>query len=183
MQDFTEQAIKNGVTLLDKGKCQFCGANYKGDVFECMEIYNNKVLLFDYNIPEINQTRFLIVDTHALQHSELHGRWNNHLHLTRLCLLLEKKVKWDYKKTPLLSDFINEYKKIRMDEILIPPSKLERGKITTKDISLATSTKQYIELVQHWAEEVYHAWALNHLLVSKIADGFFRKTFSTKIST
>jgi Family of unknown function (DUF5946) len=91
MQDFIEQAKKIGVTLLDKGKCQFCGANYEGGVFECMEIYNNKVLLFDYNIPEINQTRFLIVDAHALQHFELHGRWNNHLHLTRLCLLLENK--------------------------------------------------------------------------------------------
>ena len=25
MQDFIDQAKKNGVTLLDKGRCQFCG--------------------------------------------------------------------------------------------------------------------------------------------------------------
>jgi hypothetical protein len=175
MQDFIEQAIKNGVTLLNKGKCQFCGANYEGGVFECMEIYKDKVLLFDYNIPVLNQSRFLIVDAHALQHPELQGRWNNHLHLTRLCLLLEKQVKWDYKKTPLLSDFLNDYKKGRMDETLIPPLKLERGKITAKDVSLATSTEQYIELVQHWAEEVYKSWHSNYSLVAKIADGFINE--------
>ncbi len=37
-------------------------------------------------------TRFLSVDAMALQHCELHGPWNNHIHLARLFLIFEKNV-------------------------------------------------------------------------------------------
>ncbi len=172
MKDFIDQAEKNNVKLLAKGKCQFCGATVQKGVFECMEIYNNgfELLYFDntiYHIP-----RFLSVDAHALQHPELHGRWSNHFHLTRLNLILEKKVKWDYKKSPLLSNFLNEYKKSRLEEKLITPSEQKRGNITAKDIANTKIADECVQLINNWAIEVYNSWSQNHLLVSEIAEGF-----------
>ncbi|SEI03810.1 hypothetical protein SAMN02927937_02897 [Paenimyroides aquimaris] len=110
MQDFIDQARKNEVTLFDKGKCQFCGADYQKGIFDCMDNYNNGLELLDFNNSEYHISRFLSVDAHALQHPEIHGRWSNHFHLTRLNLILDKKQQWDYKKSPLLSDYLNEYK-------------------------------------------------------------------------
>ena len=40
MQDYIDLARKNGVTLLDNGKCQFCGANTQRGIHECLEIFN-----------------------------------------------------------------------------------------------------------------------------------------------
>jgi hypothetical protein len=175
MQDFIDQANKNGVTLLDKGICQFCGADLQGGVYECMDTYSKGLDILDLNNSIYYFPRFLSVDAHALQHPEIHGRWSNHFHLTRLNLIIERKVKWDYKKSPLLSNYLNEYKLNRPNEILIPPALLKRGKITTKDLTKATTADACVELMKNWAEEVYHSWSSNHLLVSKIADGFISK--------
>jgi hypothetical protein len=175
MQDFIEQANKNGVTLLDKGKCQFCCADYQKGIFDCMANYNNGLELLDFSNTKYHVSRFLSVDAHALQHPEIHGRWSNHFHLTRLNLILEKSVIWNYKKSPLLSDYLNEYKSGRPNEILIPPKPLERGNITAKDLMKATTAEECVELIQNWAEEVYYAWRSNLSLVSQIADGFLNK--------
>jgi Family of unknown function (DUF5946) len=175
MQDFIDQANKNGITLLDKGKCQFCGANFQKGIFDCMANYNNGFELLDFNKTEYHTSRFLSVDAHALQHPEIHGRWSNHFHLTRLNLVLEKKVVWDYKKSPLLSDYLNVYKSSRPNEILVSPLPLERGKMTATDFIKVTTAEEGVESIQKWAEEVYQAWQLNHSLVSKIADGFLVK--------
>jgi hypothetical protein len=90
-------------------------------------------------------------------------------------LILEKKVIWNYKKSPILSDYLNEYKLSRLNEFLILPKPLERGNITAKDFSKVTTAEECIELIQKWAEEVYHSWHSNHSLVSQIADGFLSK--------
>lgn len=175
MQDFVDQARKNGVTLFDKGKCQFCGADYSRGVFDCMDNYNRGLELLDFNDPENRMSRFLSVDAHALQHPEIHGRWSNHFHLTRLNLILDKKIKWDYKKSPLLSDYLNEYKTDRPNEFLVLPARLERGNMTAKDLEKATMADECVELVKKWANEVYDAWGPNHSLVSQIADGFLEQ--------
>lgn len=175
MQDFIDQARKNGITLLDKGKCQFCGADYSKGVFDCMDNYNKGLELLDFNNPENQMSRFLSVDAHALQHPEIHGRWSNHFHLTRLNLILDKKIKWDYKKSPLLSNYLNEYKSNRPNEYLVPPHPLERGNMTAKDLIKATTADECVELVRKWANEVYAVWSSNHSLVSQIANGFLDK--------
>lgn len=172
MQDFLDQANKNGVTLLHKGMCQFCGANYQRGIFECMENYNNGLVHLDFNDSKYHLFRFLSVDAHALQHPEIHGRWSNHFHLTRLTLILDKKQTWDYKKSPLLSDYLNNYKLNRPSEFLAIPKPLDRGKITTKDLIKATTADECVEQIKKWADEVYHSWNSSHLLVSQIADGF-----------
>jgi len=175
MQNFIDQANKNGVTLLDKGMCQFCGADYQRGIFECMDNYNNGLELIDFNNSENHIYRFLSVDAHALQHPEIHGRWSNHFHLTRLNLILEKNNNWDYKSSPLLSNYLNEYKASRPNEFLNPPAPLERGTITTKDFTTITKAEECVELINKWAEEVYIAWKENHSIVLQIAEGFLKK--------
>ncbi|WP_017257778.1 DUF5946 family protein [Pedobacter arcticus] len=180
MQDFIDQAEKNEVPLLNKGKCQFCGADYDRGIFDCMENYNNGIELLDFNNPDHLVPRFLSVDSHALQHPEIHGRWSNHFHLTRLNLILEEKVKWDYKISPLLSNYLNEYKLNRPNEFLLPPKPLERGNITAKDLVKATTDDECVELIKSWTEEVYNAWNANHSIVSQIAKGFLSSTMKNR---
>ncbi len=180
MQDFIDQARKNGITLSDKGKCQFCGADYQKGIFECMNNYNEGFKLLNFNDSKFHMVRFISVDAHALQHPEIHGRWSNHFHLTRLYLLLEKNQKWDYKLSPLLSDYLNEYKSNKANEFLAIPLPLERGSVTSIDMNKATTTEECIELVKNWANEVYSAWSANHALASPIAEGFLEKNFNSK---
>jgi len=180
MQDFIDQANKNGVTLLDKGLCQFCGADYQRGIFECMDNYNNGLEHLDFSDMENHLYRFLSVDAHALQHPEIHGRWSNHFHLTRLHLILDKKQTWDYKKSPMLSDYMNTYKVNSPNEFLTIPKPLERGKITAKDLINVTTTDECIEIIKKWANEVYHTWSSNHSLVDKIADGFLSNNYYVK---
>ena len=178
MQDFIDQANKNGVTLHDKGRCQFCGADYQKGIFECMDNYNNGLQLLDFNNPEHQISRFLSVDAHALQHPEIHGRWSNHFHLTRLHLILDKNQTWHYTKSPILSDYLNEYKINRPDELLTIPKPLCRGKITAKDLIKATTANECVERINKWAYEVYHAWSASHSIVSQIADGFIDNNYN-----
>jgi len=180
MQDFIDQAGKNGVTLFDKGKCQFCGADYQKGIFDCMDHYNDGSGHLDFNDPEYLISRFLSVDAHALQHPEIHGRWSNHFHLVRLNLILDKDQHWDYKKSPILSDCLNKYKLSRPDEFLIIPKPLERGNITSKDLAKATTADECVALIRKWADEVYYAWRSNHSLVSQIADGFLYNNNNSK---
>lgn len=175
MQDFIDQANKNGVTLFDKGKCQFCGAEFQKGIFDCMNNYNNGLELIDFNNSENHVYRFLSVDAHALQHPEIHERWSNHFHLTRLNLIIEKNKYWDYKTSPLLSNYLNQYKAGNPNEFLNPPKPLDRGTITTKDFITVKTTEECVKLIKKWAEEVYTAWKENHLIVSQIADGFLSK--------
>jgi hypothetical protein len=173
-----DQAAKNGVDLLNKGRCQFCGADYQRGIFECMENYNSGLLFSDFNDPKYHLYRFLSVDAHALQHPEIHGRWSNHFHLTRLHLILQKKQTWDYNKSPLLSDFLNKYKSNKSNEFLKAPMPLDRGKITAKDLINSTTAEESAELILKWADEVYNAWNSNHGTVAEIADGFLENYYS-----
>jgi hypothetical protein len=172
MQNFIDQANKNGVALFDKGHCQFCGADYPRGIFDCMDNYNNGIELLDFNNADNHLFRFLSVDAHALQHPEIHGRWSNHFHLTRMNLILDKKQTWDYKKSPVLSDYLNDFKLNKSNEFLIVPKPLERGSITAKDLTGSTTTDECVDIIKNWANEVYQAWNANHSLVSQIADGF-----------
>ena len=140
-----------------------------------MENYNNGNDFLNFNNVENHLFIFLSVDAHALQHPEILGRWNNHFHLTRLNLILEKNIIWDYTTSPVLSDYLNEYKAGRPNEFLNPPTPLNRGIITTKDFTTVTTAEAYLKLIKRWAEEVYMAWSENHVIVSQIAEGFVNK--------
>jgi hypothetical protein len=174
MQDLFDYAKKSGIELNETGMCQFCNSRVSGGVFECQNNLNYLTQLLDFNNPVYYETRFLSVDAMALQHCELHGPWNNHIHLTRLCLILERKIKWDYAKTPLLSNIINAYKKDRT-EFLTPPPFGERGHLTTSDLLKASTPKECVNIVKNWATEVYHAFADHHTLISSLANSYLNR--------
>ena len=173
MQDYIDFAEKNGVILLDRGKCQFCGANTKRGVHECLEIFNLGFQGIDFTKPENHIYRFLIVDAHTLQHPEIHGRWNNHFHLSRLHLIFRHKVKWTYNLSPKLSDHLNKYKTHKQDEYLTPPAVLNRGKITSTDVlQKAGNVHETKQIIEEWATEVYDKWKDYHHIVEEIAKNF-----------
>lgn len=173
MQDYRDLAQKNGITLLETGNCQFCGANTTRNIHECLEIFNLGFQFLDYSKKENHRYRFLSVDAHTLQHSEIHGRWSNHFHLTRQHLMFAYNIVWNYDLSPRLSDYLNVYKKGKSDEFLNPPQVLERGKITTTHIIHNSKNEaECQQLVERWGIEVYQSWNNHHHLVDPIAKGF-----------
>lgn len=171
MQDFIVQAEKNGVVLLNQGCCQFCGAEYQNGIFDCMNIYNNEICNLGFNEPNNLIYKFLSVDSHALQHPEIHGRWSNHFHLTRFNLILDKKINWNYKLSPQLSNYLNNYKLTHLNEVLAVPLLGQRGKITSKNI-IDKDINDNKKIIYNWATEVYKSWSENNKIIEKIALGF-----------
>lgn len=78
MQSYGDFAAKHGLVLDDVGPCTFCGAVLDRSVNECMEIFELGFGGLNLTAPQDNVFRFFIVDAHALQHPELHGRWSSH---------------------------------------------------------------------------------------------------------
>lgn len=171
MQTLEDYAKKNGIVLQGEGPCQFCGAPVIRGVFECHSNLHHITTILDYNNPSCYMTRFLSVDAMALQHCELHGPWNNHIHLARLFLIFEKNVAWDYTKTPLLSNIINQHKKNK-GPLLIPPPLQQRGQITTSDLLEAQDTEECKMIVTRWAKAVYDSFSMHHGFISSIANTF-----------
>ena len=176
MQNYIDLAKKNGVALLNSGQCQFCGANTKRGIHECLEIFNIGFQVIDFSNNKNHIYRFMIVDAHTLQHPEIHGRWNNHFHLSRLHLIFEYEIKWTYKLSPKLSDYLNKYKVQNENEYLIPPELLKRGNITTTDIKEKSNNEtECKQMITNWALEVYEKWSDNHNIVDDIAKGFLNR--------
>ncbi len=173
MKDYIEQAEKNEIELISNGNCQFCGSNVERGVYECMELFSLGFESLDYSKHENHFFRFLSVDAHTLQHPEIHGRWNNHFHLTRLHLILKYEVQWTYRLSPMLSDCLNVYKINRQDEYLEPPEIGRRGDITVLDVaSNGQNEEKCKEWIQQWARKVYVAWTAHHDTVDFIATKF-----------
>lgn len=175
MQDWKDQAEKNNLVIRDNGKCQLCGSETKKGLFECVEKSNYIAHKLNHDDGIRFMTIFLCVDAHALQHSEIHGRWNNHFHLTRLNLMLNMNIKWNYKLSPLLSEVINSYKIIHPDERIKAPEKEKRGVVTITDVEKSETDAEYIELVTEWAKGVYNSFTEGHEIVSRISHLFINK--------
>ena len=158
-------ARKHGIILFSEGSCQFCGSEVQGGVFECHANAQRLTDVLHFNNPKHYETRFLSVDAMALQHCELHGPWNNHIHLTRLSLIFENKVTWEYSKTAQLSNIINQYKKNECAS-LVPPPRGQRGRTTSSDLLKTASADECIAIVRQWAEDVYYAFEDHHALVT-----------------
>ncbi|WP_430908506.1 DUF5946 family protein [Maribacter sp. 2-571] len=179
MQDYIDFAAKNGVLLLKSGACQFCGANTKRGIHECLEIFNFGFGEIDFSKKENHMYKFLMVDAHTLQHPEIHGRWNNHFHLSRLHLILKHDVKWSYRHSPMLSNYLKVYKIDKQNEYLIPPEVLKRGTITTTDILKNTkNASDRKALIFEWATEVHRTWHSSHHVAETIAKEFLNRNKS-----
>ena len=154
----------------------FCGAETSVGVHECLEIFNLGFQHIDFSDPRNHMYRFLIVDAHTLQHPEIHGRWNNHFHLTRLQLIIKYNIKWQYHLSPQLSDHLNAYKKNNADEYLEPPPILQRGNVTTTDVlNYSNNETECKAIIEKWAIEVHRAWEKSHPIVDGIAQGFLNR--------
>ncbi len=176
MQDYIQLAEKNGVSLKSTGPCQFCGAKVERGIHECLEIFSIGFENMDFSKTENHIYRFLMVDAHTLQHPEIHGRWNNHFHLSRLHLIFEYDVGWTYKLSPQLSAILNHYKIHRQNEYLNPPAVLQRGPITSSDIKKsAHRSTQCKKLITEWAKTVYKSWHNYHAVVDRIAQNFLEQ--------
>lgn len=172
MQDYIDIAQKNGLILLDEGSCQLCGAGTTRGIRECIELFNLGFPFIDYSKTENHLYRFLAVDAHTLQHSEIHGRWNNHFHLTRLHLIFTHNIHWSYHLSPKLSDCLNYYKAHKPNEYLNPPDPLKRGTITVTDVVKAMSDTECQQMITQWSREVYQIWKKYHHLVQDVAKLF-----------
>ena len=176
MQDYISLAEKNGVELLNSGACQFCGSKTKRGIHECLEIFNFGFESVDYSDTKNHIYRFLTVDSHCLQHPEIHGRWNNHFHLTRLHLILKFKVEWTYELSPKLSAYLNKYKLKKQDEYLLPPELMQRGTITATEIlAISKDVSKCKLLIKDWAEDVYRTWEMCHNVADIISLGFLKE--------
>lgn len=176
MQDYRSIAAKNGIELVGVGGCQFCGATTTRGVHECVELFSLGFECLDYSKPAHHRYRFLSVDAHTLQHSEIHGRWNNHFHLLRLHLMLAHSVAWSYQQSPRLSDYLNAYKRQHPTAWLQAPMPLQRGSVTTTDVAAQSINeercKQHIEL---WAAAVHSAWEAHHAIIDVLALEFLKQ--------
>jgi len=173
MKNIYYYAEKNGLSLFDTGDCQLCGSQAKRGIFECHENFCLLSEKLDFSDPVNHLSRFLCVDAMALQHPEVHGPGSNHLHLTRLYLILVDNNLWTYKKTPQLSDTFNAIKAAGYDP-LIPPAVKNRGELTSYDVASVNEPREIIHHIRSWAETVFHAYQAHHPAVAKIAAEFLR---------
>ncbi len=175
MQNYRDFAQKNNIILLDSGACQCCGAQTSRGIHECLELFSLGFNYIDYSKPENYIYRFLSVDAHTLQHPEVHGRWNNHFHLTRLHLIITHHIMWSYQLSPLLSNHLKSYKKAYPKAFLTPPQMQKRGNYTTTDVLYHSSNEESCKhYIKKWANLVYKSWDLHHNVVDKIAISFLK---------
>jgi hypothetical protein len=166
MQNIVRQAQKKGLELKDYGRCQFCGSHAEGGVFECFDVFNDMQIHF-MDGSGVNQ--FIFADAHCLQHSEVHGKWNNNLHLTRMYLMLEKEIEWKYAKTSRLSHVLDQYKSSH-PEILIPALPVqERGGLTVMDL-IGLKEKKLNSMLLKWANDVYRSYDRYHSSAKIVGD-------------
>lgn len=169
MQDWIEQANKKNVAILQHGRCQFCFSRTERGVAECVEVASLATHKIDHPLGIEHRTIFLCVDAHALQHPEIHGRWNNHFHLARLNLILADQVRWEYPFSPVLSSVVNTYKAGRSDEFIPPPKAGSRGELTVTDVLDTNSPEEYVRIVWSWAQQVHSAYADGHEIAKEIS--------------
>ena len=173
MQSYVDLATKNGVVLDDVGPCQFCGAVLDRSVHECMEIFELAFGGVDLTSPQDHIFRFFIVDAHALQHPELHGRWSNHFHLARLVTVFDEGVAWRYPDSPRLSAALDVHKAGVPDERLVPPGAGERGTHTVGDVQAVRDDEAACKAeIRAWASSVHDAWASEHEKVLPVVQSF-----------
>jgi hypothetical protein len=176
MQQYFEIADKDGVVLVDNGPCQFCGSATERGVHECVELFSSGVDVLDFSVPDNHYFRFLVVDAHTLQHPEIHGRWNNHFHLTRQHLMYHHNIRWNYKLSHRLSNHLKAYKQLNGSEHLAPPSPLNRGSITITDLlDGAVNDEESKRVIVMWGRAVYDAWSLHHSTIAPLAAGFLNR--------
>lgn len=156
MQTLEDYAHKSGLELKKDGPCQLCGSRVTGGIYECFEMFQQ--IVGEASNP--NDTRvtvqLIIVDAHALQHSEVHGIRNNNYHLLRLLGIYKygtsSRIGADYSfLSPILDPNISV---LHLDS----PQVKSRGILTVADIVGVNEGDHSIKLIKDWGREVFNAW-------------------------
>ena len=175
MPKWLEQAAKNDLEILEDGQCQLCGSDTLHGIAECVAAAGKITHKISKEKGIQHMTIFLCVDAHALQHSQIHARWNNHFHLARLHLILVDHVQWNYDLTTLLNEVIEEYKEEHEDELIGEPDTLHRATMTVMDVEACHDEEEYVDMVWQWAEDVYASYRNDHEIAATLAQSFKQK--------
>lgn len=175
MPKWVEQAAKNDLEILEDGQCQLCGSDTLHGITECVNTAGKITHKISQEKGIQHMTIFLCVDAHALQHTLIHGRWNNHFHLTRLHLILQDDVQWNYDLTTVLNEVLDDYKRQHPDEAVIEADAEHQATITVIDVDASHDEDEYIALVWQWAEQVYASFSESHAIARKLAQLFQKK--------
>ena len=120
-------------------------------------------------------TIFLCVDAHALQHPEIHDTWRKLFHLSRLRLILEDGIQWEYGFSPRLNQQVTEYKWNHPSLRMAVPPIGSRGSMTVTDLSTESGEQAYIDGVWKWSREIYNAYAPACELAGELGASFRKK--------
>ncbi|MBC3881089.1 hypothetical protein H8K35_00755 [Undibacterium sp. LX40W] len=172
MPKWLEQAAKNDLEIIEDGQCQLCGSDTLHGITECVATAGKITHKISQEKGIEHMTIFLCVDAHALQHTQIHARWNNHFHLTRLHLILVDEIDWDYDLTTVLNEVLDDYKLEHPQEKIQEPDEAHRAKITVTDVDASHDEEEYIDLVWEWAEQVYASFADSHVIARRVAEQF-----------
>lgn len=175
MPKWLEQAAKNDLEILEDGQCQLCGSDTLHGITECVATAGKITHKISQEKGIQHMTIFLCVDAHALQHTLIHGRWNNHFHLTRLHLILRHQAQWTYDLTTVLNEVLDAYKLKHADERIVDPDQAHRSTITVIDVDASHDEDEYVRLVWQWAEQVYTSFADSHPIAQSLAELFLQK--------
>lgn len=182
MPKWLEQAAKNELEILEDGQCQLCGSDTLHGITECVSTAGKITHKISQEKGIQQQTIFLCVDAHALQHTLIHGRWNNHFHLARLHLILIDHIQWSYDLTTALSEVLDVYKLQHPDEKIVEPDEAHKSRLTVIDVDASHDEAEYVALVWQWAQQVYASFAehnaINHAIAQRLADSFKQKSLA-----
>lgn len=174
MPKWVEQAIKNEVEILEDGQCQLCGSDTLHGITECVATAAKLVHRLSHEKGVQQQTIFLCIDAHALQHPQIHGRWNNHFHLARLHLIVHEKVQWTYDDSEVLNLVLDAYKLKHGQEFICEPNPNSGASLTVIDVDACQNEQDYIAMVWQWARQVYAAHAESHNVAHRLATLFYQ---------
>ncbi|MFZ6818169.1 DUF5946 family protein [Undibacterium sp. Ji22W] len=182
MPKWLEQAAKNELEILEDGQCQLCGSDTFHGITECVSTAGKITHKISQEKGIQHQTIFLCVDAHALQHTLIHGRWNNHFHLARLHLILVDHIQWTYDLTTILNEVLDDHKKQHPNEKIAEPDQAHQAKLTVIDVDASHDDDEYVRLVWEWAQQVYASFAehdaINHAIAQRLADSFKQKNLA-----
>jgi hypothetical protein len=181
MPKWVEQAAKNDLEILEDGQCQLCGSDTLHGITECVNTAGKITHKISQEKGIQHMTIFLCVDAHALQHTLIHGRWNNHFHLTRLHLILQDEVQWNYDLTAVLNEVLDDYKRHHPNEAVVDADAHHQATITVIDVDASHDEEEYVELVWQWSEQVYASFSESHTIARKISTLFHQRCMNNRI--
>jgi hypothetical protein len=133
----------------------------------CWALYG-RLLIRHYGDAASSRVHRLTVDAYAAQHPGSPDRCSIRalcLHLIGLCLLLERGA--SAHQTPELPARVLEHAPALC--WLAPPTLNQT--LTVSDVVAAGTPRERAQLVEHWAGNVWAAWALHHQTVRAWIDG------------